>query len=312
MPLLPPWHRLFAQPDALHVAAGRQVVSISGSSGALRAVAQVMEQLHATDCVEDITARTGLELDVVRDVLAALAESALTMSGSPADVDRLEPSQLATASYVASLGLGPAAVTEGAELAGRHRLLVVGAGQLRMVEQLRASALPAEPAELGDLQTVDPLHTVVLAASGPGAPVDVLAQVNEIALGRSLVWLPVSHFDGATIAVGPLVVPGETACWECLVTRRASTTEYPVQSREVQRAVPGAPLPAFLESWWHSMAALLIARWTLGADSWVPGRLIVLDTAALSVRTSLVTPVPRCPACRAPDWLPTAAPWEAS
>lgn len=312
MPLLPPWHRPFTLDDALHVAAGRQVVSITGSTVALGAVAQVMEQLHDTDSAEDITAHTGLQIGIVRDVLAALAESSLTLTGSPTDLDHLEPGLLATASYVASLGSDPAALTECAELTDRHRLLVIGAGQLRAVRQFRHSALPAEAADLVDLDTADPQSSVVVAIAGAGAPGDLLARVNEIAQRRSLVWLPVSEFDGATVAVGPLVVPGQTACWECLVTRRASTTEYPIQSRVMQRAVPGAPLPAFVEAWWHSMAALLLARWLLGADSWVPGRLLVLDALAPALRTSMVSAVPRCAVCRAPDWVAAAAPWEPS
>ncbi|MGI8879729.1 MAG: TOMM precursor leader peptide-binding protein [Jatrophihabitans sp.] len=312
MPLLPPWHRSFTLDDAVHVAAGRQVVSITGSTAALHAVARVMEQLHGTDSVENLTAQTGLPVGVVRDVLAALAESSLTMAGSPADLDHLEPGLLATASYVASLGVNPAVLTECTELAARYRLLIVGAGQLRAVQQLRSSALPAEQADLADLEAADPARDVVMAVAGPGAPDDLLARVNDIAQRRSLVWLPVSGFDGASVAVGPLIIPGQTACWACLVTRRAATTEYPTQSHVVQRVLPGAPLPAFVEAWWHSMAALLIARWLLGADSWVPGRLLVLDVLAPELRTSVVAAVPRCTACRAPDWVATAAPWEPS
>jgi hypothetical protein len=49
---------------------------------------------------------------------------------------------------------------------------------------------------------------------------------NELALENELRWLPVLPYDGRLAGVGPIIVPGESCCYECVRLRRAANLEY--------------------------------------------------------------------------------------
>lgn len=48
---------------------------------------------------------------------------------------------------------------------------------------------------------------------------------EELASGGPSVWLPVAPPSGGEITIGPWIYPGESACYECYMTRRGSTSQ---------------------------------------------------------------------------------------
>jgi ribosomal protein S12 methylthiotransferase accessory factor len=168
--------------------------------------------------------------------------------------------------------------------------------------QLLAQLADASPST--DLVVASATDVVAEAAGG-----SAFDEINRICLDADLTWLPVGDFDGQVLRVGPLIVPGQTACYECTITRLSANVDFAGLYREVLTA-PAAPAPAAVQNWADSIAALIAVQWIGGRDSSLPGRLATLTPQSRSTRTSTVLRVPRCQACGAPDYLPAAAPWE--
>jgi ribosomal protein S12 methylthiotransferase accessory factor len=111
-------------------------------------------------------------------------------------------------------------------------------------------------------------------------------------------WMVVS-LQGAWARIGPLFVPGETACWECYRARLASNREDAEAFRawEALDVPPGSrPDPAN-----ESVVAGLVAgelRRFAGGRPLLAGRLLVLDLETLDESIESVAVAPYCAACR--------------
>ena len=89
-----------------------------------------------------------------------------------------------------------------------------------------------------------------------------------------------------TLSVGPLVVPGQTACVECLahrITRRWGDLPPPAQPQVLRHAA--------------GVAALLCASTQLGPA--LVERVVTMDLRHLRTTQHRVHPMPGCPACEA-------------
>ncbi len=130
-----------------------------------------------------------------------------------------------------------------------------------------------------------------------GAPGDEaeqqLREWNETALGLGRPWLAVSPFDGSIAAVGPLVVPGETACYACYLARRHvdpyAPSERPVRSRHLSS-------PA-LDALLAGLAALVAVTWLATGDTPALGGILAFELETLLVTRHRVYRAPRCPSC---------------
>ena len=135
-----------------------------------------------------------------------------------------------------------------------------------------------------------------------------LAEMNEAAVvqGRPfLLCKPV----GSIVWIGPLVVPGKTACWACLSQRLKTTmpAEYLLRKagyafQPTMDARGGSPLA--------QKAALKqcvkdVARWFAGNTRDLEGVLTTYDTITPSIERHIVTRWPQCPSCGDPDLLNT-------
>lgn len=131
---------------------------------------------------------------------------------------------------------------------------------------------------------------------------------NEYCVRHGRHFLPVLLQD--TVGwVGPLVIPGETPCLECLRARQNSHMEDP----SVQRAVDAAAFVGQAVSGWvSSMASVLgdvaafeMARFYGGwMRSRIPGRVVEVNLLATRMLDRRVLRVPRCAVCGAVEQRP--------
>jgi bacteriocin biosynthesis cyclodehydratase domain-containing protein len=141
----------------------------------------------------------------------------------------------------------------------------------------------------------------VVAAPGRDA-VRALATLNTHALERRLPWLQVLPFDGRVAVVGPLFVPGASACRACYVLRRASCSGYDDDYDLIDRQPVRAPSPLPLTAIAAGLASLLALRWLTTCDPALPGRCYAVESGAIvRLRYDEVLRVPRCGACGVPE-----------
>jgi bacteriocin biosynthesis cyclodehydratase domain-containing protein len=123
----------------------------------------------------------------------------------------------------------------------------------------------------------------------------------------------VRPFDGRVAGVGPLVIPGESCCYECLLLRRAANLEYGSDLFSIE-AVPlrATADPAF-EALVVALAAHVVLRWIAGQDRTVPGVLYAAEAQPLPTITDhSVLRVPRCAACSLAERSAPVLPWHAA
>ena len=148
----------------------------------------------------------------------------------------------------------------------------------------------------------------IVAPTADEAP--ALTQWNAVALARGTRWLGVRPFDGLISTVGPLVVPGESACHVCLLHRLAAHVEYGDDLVRVESTAPAAGEAAPLDAVCAGVAAQLALGWVVGLDTSIPGVLYVVETRpALSLTANAVLRVPRCAACSTAATLAPPLPW---
>ncbi|TDO58266.1 bacteriocin biosynthesis cyclodehydratase domain-containing protein [Kribbella sp. VKM Ac-2571] len=137
-----------------------------------------------------------------------------------------------------------------------------------------------------------------------------VAEWNEVACAKRLPWLPISHFDGQMAAVGPLIVPPDTACFECYRRRRAAALGLGLTGLEVSSVASTHPADDVAMPFLAGLAMLLVHRWVTRADPYVPGAVwTVIPGHGVQVGTEFVLRVPRCPVCRPTAATSRTAPW---
>jgi molybdopterin-synthase adenylyltransferase len=128
----------------------------------------------------------------------------------------------------------------------------------------------------------------------------VISQWNKYCNRRGLPFLPVLLWDLIGY-VGPLVIPGETACFDCLLLRQDSHTSDPALERLSQRNENDAGLlgvhPALTTILGELAAIELIHFYGIGWPWWRVGTLIELNIVGMSMKTRKVLKMPRCPTC---------------
>ena len=204
----------------------------------------------------------------------------------------------------AAYGVAPAVAAD------RIRAATVGvAGESAAAEQIARLLHAAGVGEVRRLGWDE--HGVDLAVVAPlPAEVSRLREWNRIALEHGLRWLPLAPFDGLVFAIGPVMVPGESCCHECLQLRLAAHVEYGADLALVESEPTAASATAGLEAAAAGLVAHLALCWLGGLDTRLPGVLHVLETRPeLNLGTHAVLRVPRCPACSDADVLAPLLPW---
>jgi bacteriocin biosynthesis cyclodehydratase domain-containing protein len=140
----------------------------------------------------------------------------------------------------------------------------------------------------------------LVATSDIGAT-EPMREWNRVCVKQNWHFLPVVLQDLVGY-IGPLVVPGETACYECLRARQNSHLENPEVHRATERhAVEGqhvAGVHPSIASVLGDMAALELAKFYGSfVPLWRVGTLIEVNLLVPSVVGRKVLRLPRCSVC---------------
>lgn len=124
-----------------------------------------------------------------------------------------------------------------------------------------------------------------------------------------LCHVPLVPSDGEKLVIGPAVVPGITACFECLLARRAALTEWPDDYLLVNTADRAREfgLDDLLLGLNLARRLARSAFYEQRAES--IGACLVFTPESLTTYSSRVWSVPRCPTCSKSGMFSTSYPW---
>ncbi|HEY2544367.1 MAG TPA: hypothetical protein VGH92_15105 [Gaiellaceae bacterium] len=293
-PLLKPWYRL-------SVDSGRSVLRYAGSvlefdgAAAERLLPHLLPLLDGTRTVDDVVAELG---EPVRPAV----EHALSLLRGHDLLTEAAPGGSATGSaelIAATSGMTIAEIQERLPLVDVH---VLGSGPPaeRIGRLLHASGV-GSVASL-EWNAAPPGRGIVVAVPA-SAELPSLVEWNRAALESCTTWLQVLPFDGRLAAVGPVFVPGETACHECFRQRRDATIA-PVRDTARGNYLGSPALDAVLAG----LAAHVVLQQACGGAG--AGVLLAVEPGPEPRCTRhFVYRVPRCPACSPAARRAAPAPW---
>ena len=130
-----------------------------------------------------------------------------------------------------------------------------------------------------------------------------LGELNQRALSHNRPWMLLRP-RGREIWVGPIFVPGRTACWQCLAHRMEENLWLRHCIGSDQRSVLLAAARGNLEAGCQaalSLASVEVVKWfRTELDSPLCGRIWTFDLGTLESRFHPVTPRPQCSQCGRP------------
>lgn len=131
-----------------------------------------------------------------------------------------------------------------------------------------------------------------------------LAELNRQCLARGVPLLLVKPV-GLQLWIGPLVLPGQTACWRCLESRLRGNRE--VESFVERKSGKSGPFPivrarvGIAEHQAYSMLVTQLVRWLVtGRNAELESRLLVADLINFSFSFHQIVKRPQCPDCGDP------------
>lgn len=298
-PLLKPWYRLSLEGGRSTLRYAGSVLEFEGAA-AERLLPHLLPLLDGSRTVDDVVAELGEPArPAVEHALSLLrAHDLLTEQAPPgAAVGSRRCAELLAATDRA----GRTVAELHARLA-RVDVRVLGSGPAAepVGRLLQASGCAAVESLAWDEPAPDGFVVAVPGA----AEMPLLEEWNRRARAP---WLQLLPFDGRLAAVGPVVVPGQTACHECYLRRRDSTIA-PIPDRTTG-AYAGAPA---LDALLAGLAAHVALRWLAAGDVADAGVLLAVELdPELRCTRHFVHRVPRCPACSPSARRAAASPWSA-
>jgi len=297
-PLLKPWYRLSLEDGCAVLRYAGSVLEFEGAA-AKRLLPHLLPLLDGTRTVDEVVGELGEAVrPAVEHALSLLRAHDLITAGTPPDA---AAGGRRTAELLAAIG---AAGRTPADLHARLvavevRVLGGGPAAEPVARLLQASnVLAVDRLAWDDEAPVDGLVVAVPASE----ELPELAAWNRRAPGP---WLQVLPFDGRLAAVGPVFVPGQTACHECFLLRRDSTIA-PRPDRSQGRHSGSPALDAVVAG----LAAHIALRWLAAGELADAGVLLAVDPGAeLRCTRHFVHRVPRCPVCSPSAQRAAASPW---
>ena len=306
-PLLKPWYRLSLDGNGAVLRYGASVLEFEGAA-ATRLLPRLLPLLDGTRRVDDVVACLGEPIrPAVERAVALLHEQRLLTEAAPAGLaaGHHRAAELLAATDPLDRGVGDVS----ARLAAASVALLGDAPVVRIVRRLLVESGVGDVCRSawGDTPAAE---LVVAAPSGLELP--RLREWNGRALSEGTPWLQLLPFDGLLAAVGPLIVPGDTACHECYLLRRAANlSSLRFRPERVEHGVhPSAPA---LDAVVAGLAATLALRWLALADTLVPGVVLAVEqTPEPAFSRHILYRVPRCPACSNGRGRAALSPWHSS
>jgi len=171
-------------------------------------------------------------------------------------------------------------------------------GEVRPSEWPAAGPLPI-PYEVWSPER-DSVPIGCLVATSDFGGMHLLREWNEYCVAEGRNFLPVV-LQNAIGYVGPLVVPGETACYECLRARQNSHMADPAAERAAEhKAFEGQLVNGFhpsMASVLGDLAAIELTKFYGRVPRWRTGTLIEVSLLSPAMGTRKVLKVPRCRVC---------------
>ena len=300
-PLLKPWYRLSVEGGRSILRYAGSVLEFEGAAAELL-VPHLLPLLDGTRTLDDVVTELGeAARPAVEHALALLRAHDLLTERAP------DGSGEGARRCAELLGATDAAGRTVAELHARLATVevhVLGNGPAAEPIGRLLQASGAQSVTSLGWNGRPPAEGLVVAAPASDE-LPLLEQWNRRALVARTPWLQVLPFDGRLAAVGPVFVPGETACHECFRFRRDSTIA-PIRDRTTGSHVGSPALDAVLAG----LAAHVALRRLAGEDTAEAGVLIAVELVPeLRCTRHFVYRVPRCPACSPAMRRAAAAPW---
>jgi bacteriocin biosynthesis cyclodehydratase domain-containing protein len=182
-----------------------------------------------------------------------------------------------------------------------HPVIVVGQGSVFEAACSSLSAIDFELMENPDDWDQYPGHLVVACSDFESS--QYFCELNRMAVAQRLTIL-FAHLDEHRIKIGPIVIPYQTACYDCHIERSKLSLVHPAEHEAYarkcdQKRREGARISSPLLSMLFGYhIADRILRYTGGlVNSTRMSEILVLDTLDNSVETSRVIKIPRCKTC---------------
>ncbi|HEX4961192.1 MAG TPA: TOMM precursor leader peptide-binding protein [Thermoanaerobaculia bacterium] len=162
---------------------------------------------------------------------------------------------------------------------------------------------PLAPADGGEIAIADGPWDLLIT----GLTHDDLFLLERLARFAHLAGLRSlhGHIDGIEAWIGPAVVPGETACWNCFRLRKLGNADFPSPAHEIDRslrAAPGQPRERTFLAPMAPLAGHLLAMEALQlltgfAASRLPGRLRIVNLINGESTLHGIVRMPWCELC---------------
>lgn len=295
-PALAPWYRVVEDNDRMLFEHGGTVVTLEGR--ATRALLpRLLPLLDGTRTTGEIEAAIGEPAaPAVANALAVLAANELLVEGGlAAGTD----DHLRSAAMFAAAATRRTSPDAAADVLSRARVLVIGSGgaSAEVRRQLRRTGI-------GDVSAADASSAQGdLVVAAPGAREHaLLADLNKRFLERGQAWLQVLPYDGRLAVVGPLFLPGASACQTCYRLRRGACSGYEDDAPLFDRRPLLAAAPCALDAIAAGLAAILAVRWLTTKDPTLPGVVHAFEPGGeVRLSSHRTLRVPRCPDCGPPE-----------
>lgn len=128
-----------------------------------------------------------------------------------------------------------------------------------------------------------------------------LKTLNEEALRSNTIWMLLKPV-GSIIWIGPIFIPGKTACWQCLAERLENNQEIQTLIQKIKPTTlpfltSGSALPTSLNMAFE-LAAIEVAKWVaLEEYEQLENGLITFDLLSLKAEHHFLIKRPQCKAC---------------
>lgn len=125
-------------------------------------------------------------------------------------------------------------------------------------------------------------------------------EVGSAAQSTETPWLP-ARASGSKAIVGPLVVPGTTACHECYRTRSAANASDVAAIEATRAGDARSTVPFGLRHVLVGLALDALGRFVYYGSERLPGRVERFDLRTGTMESETVLPMPDCPVCGADE-----------